>query len=133
MTFWRISRRASRSPLLAALALLLGAGEGRAEEPVTIDPARLSEIVKTLASDEFAGRAPGGPGEARTVEYLIRQFKEAGLEPAGEKGGWTQKVPLVHFQVQQDATVNLFAGGQDTPLRQGQEVVVNTLRSVSRV
>ncbi|WNG20540.1 M28 family metallopeptidase [Cystobacter fuscus] len=133
MTFPRVPRRVSCSPFLAALALLLGAREGRAEEPVTIDPARLSEITRTLASDEFAGRAPGGPGEAKTVEYLIRQFKEAGLEPAGEKGGWTQKVPLVRFQVQQDATVNLFAGGQDTPLHQGQEVVVNTLRPVSRV
>ncbi|ATB43068.1 hypothetical protein CYFUS_008547 [Cystobacter fuscus] len=133
MTFPRVSRRVPCAPLLAALALLLGARKGRAEEPVTIDPARLSEIVKTLASDEFAGRAPGGPGEARTVEYLIRQFKEAGLEPAGEKGGWTQKVPLVRFQTQEDATVNLFAGGQDTPLHQGQEVVVNTLRPVSRV
>jgi Zn-dependent M28 family amino/carboxypeptidase len=64
-----------------------------------IDPARLSGIIQTLASDEFAGRAPGGPGEARTLEYLIGQFKAVGLEPGGENGGWTQKVPLVHFQV----------------------------------
>ena len=29
-----------------------------------IDAEQLSSIVKTLASDEFEGRAPGGPGDS---------------------------------------------------------------------
>jgi hypothetical protein len=30
--------------------------------------------VKLLASDEFEGRAPGTPGEEKTVAYLTNQF-----------------------------------------------------------
>ena len=36
--------------------------------PVTsvIDPQRLSDITRTLSSDEFEGRAPGTVGETKT-------------------------------------------------------------------
>src|SRR5688500_13879560 len=37
--------------------------------------------VKTLASDEFEGRAPGSAGEEKTVEYLRAQFQRMGLQP----------------------------------------------------
>jgi Zn-dependent M28 family amino/carboxypeptidase len=125
-----------RVPLtaLALVLCLLRPEVSRAQDSGPIDPARVSRIVQTLASDEFAGRAPGGPGEARTVEYLIRQFKAVGLEPGGENGGWTQKVPLVHFQARnRDAQLRLRAGGKTTPLRQGHEVLVTTQRPVQRV
>ncbi len=56
-----------------------------------IDMQRMSDITRTLASDAFQGRAPGTPGEDKTIPYLIEQFKAAGLEPAGENGGWTRK------------------------------------------
>jgi Zn-dependent M28 family amino/carboxypeptidase len=120
--------------VLVLVVCLLRPEVSQAQDSGPIDPARVSRIIQTLASDEFAGRAPGGPGEARTVEYLISQFKAVGLEPGGENGGWTQKVPLVHFQVRNgDARLRLRAGGKTTPLRQGQEVIVNTLRPVTRV
>ncbi|HSG88047.1 MAG TPA: hypothetical protein VLA56_02465, partial [Pseudomonadales bacterium] len=89
-------------PCLAlVLAITVGAcaeeapptgGDRRADAPVTpaIDGERLSEIVRVLASDEFEGRAPGGPGEAKTIAFLIDQFRSLGLEPDGEDGGWTQ-------------------------------------------
>ena len=60
---------------------------------------RMSDITRVLASDEFQGRAPGTPGEDKTIPYLIAQFKAAGLEPAGENGGWTQEVPMIHTQL----------------------------------
>ena len=46
---------------------------------------RMSDVTRTLASDAFQGRAPGTPGEDKTIPYLIEQFKAAGLEPAGEQ------------------------------------------------
>ena len=58
----------------------------------------MSDITRVLASDEFQGRAPGTPGEEKTIPYLIEQFKAAGLEPAGENGGWTQTVPMIHTE-----------------------------------
>jgi hypothetical protein len=66
-------------------------------EPLSpINPARMSATVKTLASDTFEGRAPGTPGEAKTVAYLVGRFRALGLRPDGENGGWLQQVPLVH-------------------------------------
>ena len=38
------------------------AGQGPRVESNMIDAAQLSETVRVLASDEFYGRAPGGPG-----------------------------------------------------------------------
>lgn len=51
-----------------------------------IDAEALSRHVRLLASDEFEGRAPASAGEQRTVDYLVEQFKAAGLEPGGEQG-----------------------------------------------
>src|SRR5262245_30013724 len=51
--------------------------------------------IRKLASDEFGGRGPGSPGEELTVNYLVEQFKAAGLEPGNPDGTWIQKVPLV--------------------------------------
>src|SRR5471032_3290939 len=87
--------------MLPIFLVALAAGSG------PIDPARLSDAVKKLASDAFEGRAPGSPGEEKTIGYLIERFKQLGLVPAGENGGWTQTVSLLHTQVQPGATITL--------------------------
>ena len=51
--------------------------------------------TKTLSSDEFEGRAPGGKGEDLTVAYLVDQFRKIGLKPGNPDGTFIQKVPLV--------------------------------------
>ena len=40
-----------------------------------VDPARMTEHVKVLASDDFEGRGPATPGEAKTVDYIVKQFQ----------------------------------------------------------
>ena len=60
-----------------------------------IDTAAALRHIQTLASDEFEGRAPGSPGEQKTVQYLIDQFKALGLQPGNPDGTYVQKVPLV--------------------------------------
>lgn len=70
-----------------------------AQPAITVDPDRLTETVRTLASDVFEGRAPGTRGEERTLGYLIARFEALGLEPAGPDGGWLQKVPLLHTRL----------------------------------
>ena len=51
--------------------------------------------TKILASDEFEGRAPGSPGEAKTVAYLVDEFKKIDLQPGNPDGSYIQYVPLV--------------------------------------
>ncbi len=49
---------------------------------VSID--ELKQHVKTLASDEFGGRGTGQEGEYLAAEYIVKEFKKIGLEPAFE-------------------------------------------------
>ena len=51
-----------------------------------ISEADFREMVRTLASDEFEGRAPGSPGGEKTVEYISAQFERIGLQPACDRG-----------------------------------------------
>jgi Zn-dependent M28 family amino/carboxypeptidase len=98
-----------------------------------VDMQRMSEITRVLASDEFQGRAPGTPGEDKTIPYLIEQFKAAGLEPAGENGGWTQQVPMIRTQLRTPVAVSLSEGGQPLPLRFPDDIYLGTVRALDRV
>ena len=60
-----------------------------------IDMAAVLAHTKALSSDEFEGRAPGTPGEEKSVTYLADEFKKAGLKPGNTDGTYVQKVPLV--------------------------------------
>jgi Zn-dependent M28 family amino/carboxypeptidase len=66
----------------------------------TITAEGLMKHIKVLASDEFEGRAPGTPGEQKTVDYLVSQFKGMGLAPGNPDGTYIQDVPLVGFAAQ---------------------------------
>jgi Zn-dependent M28 family amino/carboxypeptidase len=59
---------------------------------------RMMEHIRVLSSDEFQGRAPGTPGEERTIKYLVDQFQQLGLVPGNPvDGSYIQPVPLVGF------------------------------------
>ena len=103
------------------------------EKPTSIDSQRLSNIVKVLASDEFEGRAPGGPGEAKTIEFLIDQFQSLGLEPGGTDGTWTHAVPLIHTQLASDGRLSVSVGDMSQNWVQGVDVAVSTVRPVDKI
>lgn len=125
----------ARIALASVLACVALATEVSAAAPARdgVDPQRLSEITKTLAGDEFEGRAPGTPGEAKTIAYLVEQFKAAGLEPAGPGGSYTQVVPLLRTQMPVDADMSVTVAGQRMPLRQQEQMAALSLRPVDRV
>ena len=120
-----------KSLTLATPLLLLAAAA--APPAPHVDMQRMTEITRTLASDAFHGRAPGTPGENRTIPYLIEQFKAAGLEPAGENGGWTQEVPLIHTQLKAPVGVSVAQGGHTLPLNFPDDIYLGTTRPVDRV
>jgi len=114
-----------RPALLAATALLLAAPAAAQD----IDAANLAQTVRTLASDQFQGRAPGTIGEERTIGYLIGRLQALGLEPAGKDGGWTQPVPLLHTRLGTPTTLAFDRGGTVTPLRLGTDIYVSSQQS----
>jgi len=97
-----------------------------------IDMQRMSEITRVLASDEFQGRAPGSAGEDKSIAYLIDQFKAAGLEPAGENGGWTQTVPMIRTRLKQPMSFSVRQSGATVPLRFPDDIYLSTVRPVDR-
>jgi Zn-dependent M28 family amino/carboxypeptidase len=84
-------------PVLRLFALALGSTTlaSAALNTPPISSARILADTKVLSSDEFEGRAPGTPGEEKTVAYLVDQFKKIGLQPGNPDGTYIQNVPLV--------------------------------------
>ena len=114
-----------RRPSCLSLALSAGVAIAAAPPPVpAFSAARVSDDVRTLASDAFEGRGPATPGEEKAVAYIVRQMQAAGLQPGGEivsgRRGWTQDVPLLRSQISGAPQVS--AGGQ--ALTQGSEIAI---------
>jgi Zn-dependent M28 family amino/carboxypeptidase len=59
-----------------------------------ITPDGMLAHIKTLASDELEGRAPGSKGEELSIKYISDQFKSIGLKPGGPDATYFQEVPL---------------------------------------
>jgi Zn-dependent M28 family amino/carboxypeptidase len=90
---------------------------------------RLLDHVRVLASDEFEGRAPGTPGEDRTVRYLVDQFKALGLKPGNPDGTFVQPVPMVG--ITGTARGSYGAGGRTTDFVLPRDCVLWSRRLVS--
>ncbi|MFN3573421.1 MAG: M28 family metallopeptidase [Phenylobacterium sp.] len=113
--------------LLAAAATVALASTPALAQSV-ISGAEIGKHIEVLASDAFEGRAPATPAEEKTVNYLIEQFKAAGLKPAGDlKDGqraWTQDVPLARFEIEGPVATTVKAGGETLTLDQGEEIAI---------
>ncbi|MGV3457023.1 M28 family metallopeptidase [Sphingomonas sp.] len=120
---------------LALLALLGLAACSTASDTTALPdvalPAMPMDVMKdatqTLSSDAFEGRAPGTPGEAKTLAYLVEQFQKAGLQP-GNNGSWFQDVPLVAITAQNVSPLTFTGGTQPMSLKYGPEFVAGTYR-----
>src|SRR5579863_1205419 len=112
-----IARKGVLVSMLATFSLLLWAEGGAAPAPAsagakreavsvrlpsaaftameTIDPEHIRWHVRYLSHDLLEGRGTGQRGGDIAAEYIATQFAEYGLKPAGDNGGFLQKVPLV--------------------------------------
>jgi Zn-dependent M28 family amino/carboxypeptidase len=86
----------------------------------TAQPAAFESHVRYLADDHLRGRLPGTPGYQLAVDYVVAQFKQSGVAPAGEQGGYTQKVRLRRAFVEPGAALSYQpAAGPAQPLAYG--------------
>lgn len=90
-----------------------------------LDPADFAEHVRVLASDEFEGRAPGTPGEEKTVQYLKAQFERMGLKP-GNGDSYFQVVPMMETTADESTTMTIDVKGTPRTLKFGTDMVVGT-------
>jgi Zn-dependent M28 family amino/carboxypeptidase len=93
----------------------------------------MKEVVRTLSGDDFEGRAPGTPGEVKTLAYLVQKFQAAGLQP-GNKGSWFQDVPLVEITGTGHSALTVRGDKARVPLSfaYAKDFVANSYRAVPR-
>jgi len=89
-----------------------------------ISAADFKSHVQYLADDRLRGRLPGTPGYQLAVNYVTAQFQKMGVRPAGENGGFTQKVRLRRAFVEPGAVLAYQpAGGPAVPLAYGPDAM----------
>ncbi|HEY0746317.1 MAG TPA: M28 family peptidase [Steroidobacteraceae bacterium] len=81
--------------LAADAAAQLGLPGNAAVSMQGIEARRIGEHVRFLANDLLEGRGPGTRGGDVAANYIAAQFALYGLKPAGDNGGFLQKVEFV--------------------------------------
>jgi Zn-dependent M28 family amino/carboxypeptidase len=121
--------------LLPILGLAALAGCVTPSAPPTapaISSETLQRVTQTLSSDAFEGRAPGTPGEERTVAFLAGQFQRAGLQP-GNRGSWYQDVPLVEITAQGSPALQIAGAGRGLTFNFRTDYIGASYRALPRV
>ena len=107
----------------AALALL---GTAPASAPLYQAPQaqadRVRADVEFLADDLLEGRQAGKRGHEIAALYVASQFRGLGLQPAGEGGGWYQRVPLRRATHEAPPQLTLTLGGKAETLKPGADM-----------
>lgn len=120
-----------------ATAAMAGNGSNNSGEPVKIAPGEFSQeamedVVRTLSSDAFEGRAIGTAGEEKTIRNLVQRFAAAGLQP-GNGTSWLQPVPMVEVTGHDHGPLIVEAGDRSLRLDFGTDWVGVSARPVKNV
>ncbi|MBM3791262.1 MAG: M20/M25/M40 family metallo-hydrolase, partial [Acidobacteria bacterium] len=109
--------RVSAVALVALLAVAAAAQEQRPAELTgeerllevmhTISSHTLFEYVRELASPKYQGRLTGTPGYDAAADWTIRLFRDWGVRPAGDGGGYLQRFPNPYTLVLPGARLEL--------------------------
>ena len=89
-----------------------------------ITDASIRADVEFLADDLLEGRGPGTRGDRLAQKYIISQFKQMGLKPAGKDGRWTQEVPLLGVTTRPPATLTFKNANQSVSFKNNDDYIV---------
>ncbi|GAB3297715.1 M28 family peptidase [Hymenobacter humi] len=121
---------------VSALTYLLLSSAAQAQAPLTVpapvkqaldqvQPEAIKAHIAYLADDRLQGRRAGTPGYQMAVDYVVKQLKTLGVQPAGEGNTYIQKVRLRQAFLKPGATFTVRdAQGAAVPLTAGQDYVI---------
>ena len=132
----------SFSPAVLALGIVTGLASGAwaASDPAAelglpadaaaamhrIDAEHIREHVRFLSDDLLEGRGTGARGGDIAARYIATQFALDGLKPAGDDGGYLQKVDFTGVHTSPATTVALHPEhGGALDLKLGEDYVTN--------
>ena len=107
---------ACAASLLTVLMWEFALSQEPAEVPA-VSTDRIRADVKYLSSDQLEGRGLGGRGEELATDYIAQAFKKAGLQPAGDRNSFFQKVALIKVATEPQATLVASKDGQRIDFR----------------
>ena len=87
----------------------------RAATTAAITPGDLRTRISIFADDSMQGRRTGTPGNVKGNAYIAAELSRLGLKPAGDSGGFLQRVPLMRYRVD-SAGATLRAGSSSLAL-----------------
>jgi hypothetical protein len=79
-----------------------------------ISPDRIRANTRFLSHDLLEGRGTGQRGGDIAAEYIATQFATYGLKPAGDKGSYMQRVPMVGITTLPETRFALSGPGSET-------------------
>jgi Zn-dependent M28 family amino/carboxypeptidase len=125
-----------RSSLLIILLFSVSAFASGAKKPASTEvPAQVKEAmaavnpnnirthVQFLSSNVLEGRGTGQRGGDVAAQYIATQFALYGLKPAGDNGGYMQRVPMVGVTTDPSSSVTLIWNDKPNVLRQYEDIV----------
>lgn len=80
-----------------------------------ISPAEAYDIVKALASPEYAGRLTGHPGYTAAAQWAARKLAAWGLKPVSGKDGFLQPYPSPYTVIEKAEMTVLLPEGKAEP------------------
>ncbi|MGB9006326.1 MAG: M28 family metallopeptidase [Candidatus Aminicenantales bacterium] len=130
----------NRPSIIALCALIAGmllamtpAGAEKSETDQkalqSISAKEMSDMIKTLSSDEYDGRAPASKGEELSTRTIADSFKKLGLKPGNTDGTYFQKVPMIGQTIENaEAKLVFSAGDKKEELKYGDDYIAFSAR-----
>jgi peptidase M28-like protein len=115
------SKSHSRPTSLALIVLVLNTLTSPAQDSRPNPANKWWRHIQYLASDERGGRETGSEGHARAAQYVIDEFRSAGLKPGGTRG-YLQPVRFVSRKiVEERSSLAIVRNGSPEPIVLGEE------------
>lgn len=112
--------------LLVAAILLAGIVTAAEKDWTALGNAWWAHI-QYLADDKLEGRGTGSEGFAKAAAYVTDQFQKAGLQPAGEHGGYSQTVDFNVLQLDEaNSSLAVTQSGKSVPFQFGEDGYLGT-------
>src|SRR5262245_57899016 len=121
----KASLRLALSAVLVVPPAASAADAGLQSALDAVRPAAIGAHVRFLADDLLEGRDTGSRGHRIAARYVAAELEASGVLPAGDDGGYEQRVPLRSAEILEDETsLRLLGGGSARPLAYGRDYVL---------